>query len=307
MEVIRQGHGSKMKGRNRPAPRWRAVDVLSIAFLLFLTFLTLLFRNRIPRWGFLIGLYTVLIFILLFLIYENRRHGRVFEIIHDFIFPVSAVFLIFDSLGGLVHYINPIDKDMVLIDIDYYIFGVHPTVWLETISLPWLTDLLQIAYSTYYFLPIIYGIFLKIHNKRSEFELSLFLVIFCFYLSFIGYILFPAIGPRFTLDYLQSIPYHSVKGACFAEFIRNTLDSIEGIKRDAFPSGHSAVALVVLYLSYRFEKGLFWVYLPIVIALLFSTVYCRYHYVIDVIAGILLAIGTVYSGEMLYRKWERRN
>jgi len=51
--------------------------------------------------------------ILLFLIYANKKHGRIFEIIHDFIFPVAAVFLIFDSLGWLVHYVNPVDKDQL--------------------------------------------------------------------------------------------------------------------------------------------------------------------------------------------------
>jgi len=47
------------------------------------------------------------------------------------------------------------------------------------------------------------------------------------------------------------------------------------------------------------------IYLPIVSALLISTVYLRYHYVIDVIAGIFLAVGTIYFGERLYKKWER--
>jgi len=290
---------------HRSKGRWRPVDILSIVFLIFLIFLTLLFRDRIPRWGLLMGIYNILIFTLFFLIHANRRHSRGLEIIHDFIFPVVAVFLIFDSLGGLVHYINPIDKDALLIEIDYHLFGLHPTLWLERLSSPWLTELLQIAYSTYFFLPIIYGILLKIHGKRDEFELSIFLVILCFYLSFIGYILVPAIGPRFTIDHLHRIPYNSIEGIYFAEPIRKILDSIEGIKRDAFPSGHSAIALVVLYLSYRFEKGLFWVYLLIVTALLFSTVYLRYHYVIDVIAGIVLAIGTVYFGERLYRRWKR--
>lgn len=296
MERIEKTH--KRKGR------WRVVDILSIAFLLFLSSITLLFRYRIPRWGLLVALYLALTGILIFLIYADRRHGRIFEVIHDFIFPVAAVFLIFDSLGGLVHYVNPIDRDGFLIEIDYFLFGVHPTVWLERLSRPWLTDLLQISYSTYYFLPIIFGVFLKIHHKRDEFELSLFLVILCFYLSYIGYILVPAIGPRFTLDYLQTF---QIEGYYITDFIRKTLDSVEGIKRDAFPSGHSAVALVVLYLCYRFEKGLFIVYLPIITALLFSTVYCRYHYVIDVIAGILLAIGTVYFGERIYRKWESKS
>lgn len=292
-------------GDNRRG-RWRAVDILSIAFLLFLTSLTLLLRYRIPRWGLLVTLYLSLTGFLLFLIYADRKHGRFFEVIHDFVFPVATVFLIFDSLGGLVHHINPADRDEILIKIDYFLFGLHPTVWIEGLSNPFLTEILQIAYSTYYFLPIIFGIFLKMHHKKEEFEISLFLVIFCFYLSFLGYILVPAIGPRFTLDHLQITPYKNMEGILLAEFIRNTLDTIEGIKRDAFPSGHSAVALVVLYLSYRFEKGLFLIYLPLISALLFSTIYLRYHYVIDVIAGIFLAIGTIYFGEKLYKKWERK-
>lgn len=282
---------------------WRAVDILSIAFLLFLTALTLLFHKRIPQWGLLIALYIALTGTLLFLVYANRRHGRIFEIIHDFIFPVAAVFLIFDSLGWFVHYVNPVDRDQILIEIDYSIFGSHPTIWLESLITPWLTDMFQIAYSTYYFLPIVYGIFLKIHGKRNEFELSLFLIILCFYLSYIGYILIPAIGPRFTLDHLQR---KQIGGPAITDFIRNTLDVIEGEKRDAFPSGHTAIALVVLYLSYRFEKKLFLIYLLVVTLLIFSTVYCRYHYVIDVIAGGLLAIGTIYTGKVLYKKWEKR-
>lgn len=303
MVMNETNHDNKQAFHQRRG-RWRAVDILSISFLLFLTFFTLLFWHRIPRWNLLISLYLFLSGVLLFLIYANRKHGRLFEIIHDLIFPVAVVFLIFDSLGWLVHYVNPIDKDQLLIEIDHYLFGVHPTVWLEGLTSPWLTDLLQITYSTYYFLPIVFGIILKIHHKKDEFELSLFFIILCFYLSYIGYILIPAIGPRFTLNSLQSF---QIEGNYVTDFIRKTLDAIEGTKRDAFPSGHSAIALVVLYLSYRFEKGLFWVYLPIVTALVFSTAYLRYHYVIDVIAGILLAIGTVYFGERLYKKWERKN
>jgi len=301
MEVIKYGHIEN--GINHKKGRWRAVDILSISFLLFLTALTLLFHKRIPQWGLLTVLYIALTGILLFLVYANRRYGRIFEIIHDFIFPVAAVFLIFDSLGLLVHHVNPVDKDLLLIDIDYSLFGIHPTVWLESIIKPWLTDMLQIAYSTYYFLPIVYGILLKAHGKRNEFELSLFLIILCFYLSYIGYLLVPAIGPRFTIDHLQT---RQIGGPDITDFIRNALDAIEGEKRDAFPSGHTAIALVVFYLSYRFEKKLFLFYVPVVTALIFSTVYCRYHYVIDVIAGIVLAVFTIYFGKVLYKKWEKR-
>jgi membrane-associated phospholipid phosphatase len=216
------------------------------------------------------------------------------------IFPTICVLAIFDSLGSLVHYVNPEDIDPALIRLDYLIFQGHPTVMLERFMNPLLTDLLQLAYSTYYFIPIIFGVTLLLNNQRKEFDRTLFLILFCFYLSYLGYILMPAIGPRFTIDHLQTA---KLRGLFVAEPIQRFLNQIEGIKRDAFPSGHTAIALVVLYLAYRFKRGLFWVFLPVVTALIFSTVYCRYHYVIDVIAGFGLALLSILAGEIIYERW----
>ncbi|MDP8234981.1 MAG: phosphatase PAP2 family protein, partial [Candidatus Erginobacter occultus] len=49
------------------------------------------------------------------------------------------------------------------------------------------------------------------------------------------------------------------------------------------------IPLITLWLTFRFRRKLFYIYLPIVIGLISSTVYLRYHYVIDVIAGMVLA------------------
>ncbi len=112
------------------------------------------------------------------------------------------------------------------------IFQGHPTVMLEKIMSPLLTDVLQLAYSTYYFIPIIFGVTLLRNNQRREFDRTLFLILFCFYLSYLGYILMPAIGPRFTINHLQTT---ELRGLFVAEPIQNLLNQLEGIKRDAFP------------------------------------------------------------------------
>jgi len=148
------------------------------------------------------------------------------------------------------------------------------------------------------------GIMLLLHHKKDEFNVTIFLVVFCFYLSYLGYILFPALGPRFTINDLQDVP---LNGLLVAEPIQNFLNRLEGIKRDAFPSGHTAIALTVLYLSYKFETKLFRILLPAVGALILSTVYCRYHYVVDVLAGILLAVLTVLLGQWYYEWWSRKS
>lgn len=55
------------------------------------------------------------------------------------------------------------------------------------------------------------------------------------------------------------------------------------------PSGHTMMTLMNMILAFRFRSKLRWVFLIMGCSLIFSTVYLRYHYVVDVIAGIILA------------------
>jgi membrane-associated phospholipid phosphatase len=56
-------------------------------------------------------------------------------------------------------------------------------------------------------------------------------------------------------------------------------------------------------LAYRYQKFLFYLFLPIISALILSTVYLRYHYVIDLLVGMALAIGCMIFSPRLYRMW----
>ena len=72
------------------------------------------------------------------------------------------------------------------------------------------------------------------------------------------------------------------------------------------PSGHTQIVLMVLFLAHRYEKFLFYIFFPIICGLILSTVYLRYHYVIDLFAGVALAIGCMIVGPRLYRWWNLR-
>lgn len=284
----------------------RPADLLTLVFLLCLTMVSLYFHTRVPHVKTLIALYATLFLIQVLLIRFTPflSRNRTADIVRSVVFPVACVLVIFDSLELLVHHINPGDIDPWLIRIDYVLFGGYPTVMLESLSTPLLTDILQLAYSSYYLLPISLGLILKLRGKEREFDKTVFLILLCFYLSYVGYLLFPALGPRYTMEHLQSF---ELKGLFVAEQIQHILNGLEGIKRDAFPSGHTAVVLVVSGLAYRFERVFFSLTLPVIILLIFSTVYCRYHYVVDVIGGALLAAITLLAGEKYYGYWETRN
>jgi membrane-associated phospholipid phosphatase len=277
----------------------RPGDTVTIIFLLFLLGLTAAFYHSLPKVSFLITLYSILLIVQIVLI-QYKKKGKFLGFFYDLIFPTICILTIFDSLEWLVHYVNPEDIDPILIRIDYLIFSNHPTVLLERIMNPLLTDFLQIAYSTYYFIPVSFGIILLVSGQKKDFDRSLFMILLCFYLSYLGYILMPALGPRFYLDHLQTT---GLQGFLVAEPLHDLLNRLEGIKRDAFPSGHTGIAVVVLYLAYQYKRILFWIYLPVVSALLFSTVYLRYHYVVDVIAGFGLTLLTIFIGEWYYGWW----
>ncbi len=286
--------------------RIRPADALTAAFLICLMITCFVFREKVSGIRTLFATYAALLILQIALIKTRDllSRNKITDIMMSIVFPVVCVLVIFDSLGLLVHSINPKDIDPALIRLDYLIFGGYPTVMLETIQRPLLTDVLQIAYSSYYFLPVSLGLLLKLQAREREFDRVVFFILLCFYLSYVGYILFPAIGPRYTMDHLQST---ELKGMFIAGPIQEFLNKLEGVKRDAFPSGHTAIVLVVAGLAYRFHKVFFYVTLPVILLLIFSTVYCRYHYVVDVIGGVLLAVMTFYVGEKYYEQRENRS
>ncbi len=84
---------------------------------------------------------------------------------------------------------------------------------------------------------------------------------------------------------------------------------LERIKTDCFPSLHTGLCLLCLFYAIRFrevfnhKKLAMWFWIVGVISLIFSTVYLRYHWVIDVITGIILTVAVYYFTEWIFNHW----
>jgi membrane-associated phospholipid phosphatase len=211
------------------------------------------------------------------------------QLVIDFQIIVCVV-LIFDGLGPLIVAVNPHDQDAALIALDRTLFGVDPTVFLEGHATPLVSDVLTICYALYYFHPIILAGLIWADDKRKgrlgddrDFRRFGFTVVFVFFVSYLGYFVVPATGPRFNVQHQGPLPRGAVSAA-----IDQTLDKLEKNKRDCFPSGHTMIVLTVLIEAWRRSRKTFLGFLPFAIGLLAATVYCRYHYVVDVLAGTLL-------------------
>ena len=79
---------------------------------------------------------------------------------------------------------------------------------------------------------------------------------------------------------------------------------------DIFPSGHTIIALLVMWLAKRHRVRGWPLLIPLVAGLVAATVYLRYHYGVDVLAGVAIAVvltGTVpfFRSRYLAMQWRR--
>jgi len=290
-------------------------DLIVVMFYIFLTVMNLIFYSRIDQASILILMNIgVFAFVLSIAYIDFALPNKFWKYIHYW-YLVPLILLTFKEMYLMIKPIRIHDYDYLLIAADRFIFGFDPTVELYKIANPFLTELLQIAYGTFYFLPIILGIDLTRKKRFSALDFSVFAVVYGFFLSYLGYFILPGIGPRFTLHNFENINLE-LPGLWLTNFLRegvNVGESIpmgtpnpaEVVQRDVFPSGHTQMTLIVMYLSVKLNAKSKYFLLPTGILLIFATVYLRYHYVIDLIGGTAFMIFTMWSGKYIYNRWRK--
>jgi membrane-associated phospholipid phosphatase len=276
----------------------RPTEAIHFAALFLLAVLTLIFRKNLEDPGGMLLAYAVLALALLPMVYLSRRQDRLpapVVLLLDF-YSAAFVPLVFNTLSPLIMGTRGGARDELLIAADRAIFGVDVTVWMEQFTRPWLNDALFIFYATYYFVALIPGIILWFRDRATarRFVFTLMLV---YYVSYAGYFTIPALGPRFAQADLFT---KSITETPVSRVINDTINHLEKTKLDVFPSGHTMISVAVLIVMWRRARDVFWCLVPIVSLLILATVYCRYHYVVDLIAGAALAFVCVPLGDRLY-------
>lgn len=284
--------------------RLRPLETVNLAALAVLCAVTLLLWRRLADPGEILLRYALMgafMAVVVFLAQRLERLPKALRVAVDF-YPAAFIPFVFESLGPLIPAARGSARDDLLIAADRAIFGTDVTVWLERFVTPFWAAFFYMAYSTYYFLPLVLGGFLWARGpelaRRFIFTLSV-----CFYVSYAGYFTIPAFGPRTALAERHTVPLETT---AVARSIAHTINELEHTKLDVFPSGHTMITVAVLMVARRRARKLFWWLLPVAVLLIISTVYCRYHYVVDLIAGIALAFATVPLGDRLYDAMTRR-
>jgi membrane-associated phospholipid phosphatase len=271
---------------------------LNLGALLVLSALTLLFYRSLPDPGEILLRFALMGAFLALVVFLARRTERLppaIRVAVDFD-PAAFIPFVFESLGPLITAARGPARDELLIAADRALFGRDVTVWLERFVRPGLTDFFYLCYASYYFLAIALGAFLWRRSVPAA-RRCVFTLTFCYFVSYIGYFLVPALGPRFALASRQTVVLETTP---VSRAVSTTIDQLERTKFDVFPSGHTMIAAVVLLVAYQRARRLFWILLPVAAGLILSTVYCRYHYVVDVLAGLILALASAPLGDRIY-------
>ena len=275
--------------------RFWAVDRLILAYYAVTTALIVGWWSKVPSAPWLFAWHLSAIALVLFEVKRPNLTSWAFR--HWY--PLPYVAACYKEMAVLIPAIRHSDADQWLADLDFRIWHVHPTVWLERIQSPALTEFLQFAYTL--FVPAVLWVAFLIWRRRKfkEFQYYAFLIALGFLVSYVGYVIVPARGPRFLLRHLQNIP---LQGLWLFRGMQTALDRLESAHYDCFPSGHTELTILAWWGSRLVSNRLFRIYFAYTPFLIFATVYLRYHYTVDVLAGACVAGVLILYGPVLYGK-----
>jgi membrane-associated phospholipid phosphatase len=262
--------------------RLSPVDRLTTGYLLFTLAVIALGAERIPRAALLLAINTSLLVGVWWLAAARERGGAAGTLGDWYPLPLFVIF--FEQIGSLVHAFVDGWFDALLIAADRFLFGVDPTVWIEQFAGYWTTEVMQLAYTSYFPLTVGVAAFLWFGTGREAFRLLMLASCITYYACYVIFISFPIESPFHTLRHLQRV---ELQGGPFTALI----EWIEGYGRvhgGAFPSAHVAGSVVTWLTARRFSPQLGLWLAPLVTLLMVATVYGRYHYAVDVIAGTIV-------------------
>jgi membrane-associated phospholipid phosphatase len=272
--------------------------------------------HSVPMWGWLVTGHLVVLAAVHGLIQWSavRPANKTLDLFRHF-YPVLLYTGLYRESGFLSMMRHEHHLDAVFIHWDQVLFGFQPSQkFMLAFPSVWVSELFYAAYFSYYVMIGGVGLALFFRNRR-QFYHYVTVVSFVFYTCYLIYIFLPVVGPRIIYtdiapfnpppvvlpveawafpESATSGPFHALMKLIYRYF------ETEGA---AFPSSHVAISLVTTYFSFLYLRRIRWIHLIATILLCLSTVYCRYHYAVDVFGGAVLAACMVPLANWLYRRF----
>ncbi len=301
----------------RPAPRslgehfreWTIVDKFVAVYLAVLVFAAVQGSGPDRLWciGWCIALLVAHLTTVVAVRSRVFGEGRVVGLWYRFV-AYGTVQVSYFLLRWLLPTARHVALDADLFALDVRLFGVEPTLVLDHFVTPARTEWFAFFYFGYFPLLAVHVLpFLFASRRRAlfaEFAMGT-LMLFC--TAHVLYMIVPGYGPyRFLASQYQ----HALPHGRFYDLVISTVTAA-GAQKDIFPSVHTAAPTFLAIFSYKHRDqrpfSFTWPLTAIGAAnIIGATIFLRWHYAIDVLAGITLAATAANLAAWLSAREEAR-
>ena len=212
----------------------------------------------------------------------------------------------FFQLREILPAVAPWSVDGRIYQLDLRVFGVEPSVYLDRFVTESTTEWFAFFYFLYFLILCVHVLPMVYWNRDTQL-LGRFATgtLMMFLSAHLLYMLVPGYGPYW---YLKDSFHHDLVGGPFWHLVRETVDA-GGAQKDIFPSLHTAAPTFLAIFSFRHRKLYPFKYTWPVVAFLatqiiLATMFLRWHYLIDIVAGLTLATTASLLGQHI-ADWER--
>lgn len=294
------------------------VDYATQGYIALVALLILCFHNgTVPHWPLLFGVHLANLALVHCLILLQAQWPRVklLDFLRHF-YPVLLFAWFYRETGFLNRMFFANYLDAMVIRWDQALFGCQPSlVFMQSFPCLALSELFYAFYFSYYIMIGGIGIALFL-RQRQQFFHYVSVVSFVFYVCYLAYIVLPISGPEVFFNEVPGyvLPPDLQKLASTAFYPEHLQNGVfcrlmafiyRGFESPgaAFPSSHVAIACCTVFFSFRYLPRIRFFHLAVAILLCLSTVYCRYHYVADVLGGFATAAILLPLGNWLYSRF----
>ena len=235
---------------------------------------------------------------------------RTLRLVRDFL-PFAFMYVIYESIHTIGPSLHGITYDTVLSKIDLALFRSEayvdfPIAVFRTPHYQIIAYYLAFCYSVVFVVYWGMGFLLRGIRARLVFRRYMLSVLMTSLFAYFSYIIVPAQGPyeSFVRSDIAAHFGHwqSYAGALsIANFADNIRIMHPGGQAafDAFPSLHTAWAILMIGFTARHVPKLLWLIGPWAIGTVLGTIYFQQHYLIDLVAGIPLAAAGCFAAHLL--------
>jgi membrane-associated phospholipid phosphatase len=287
---------SRLLSTGRTSSDMRAIwpGALLVGYLAITSLLVLIGWSRVPAGGVILHVGVLLA------IAATTWLSKVPRWLHSWA-PLMALLFLYSEMPLLILAAGHRELyDATVIAWERALFGQPALDWAAAWPSRVLSEVLHLAYASYYLIIFSVPAALYLSARREEYQEAVFVLMLTFVTCFLIYVVFPVAGPRY-LTANRAVPAGPIRDVVV------WLLEARSSRGTAFPSSHVAVALTQSILAVRYFGARGATLAVLTAALGLGAVYGGFHYLVDVIAGALVGIVITAVGLAAARLLARRS